>query len=58
MPSMGHGASGSVQPTLLADGIYQGKVMFSMPGDWDVTVNTFLAGSSTAAASPKFSIVF
>jgi len=47
-----------VQPTLLADGIYQGKVMFSMPGDWDVTVNTFLAGSSTAAASPKFSIVF
>jgi hypothetical protein len=58
MPSMGHGASGSVQPTLLADGVYQGKVMFSMPGDWDVTVKVTLSGASTPAASPVFSTIF
>lgn len=58
MTSMGHGASGSVQPTLLADGVYQGKVMFSMPGDWDVTVKVTLSGASAPAASPVFSTVF
>jgi hypothetical protein len=58
MTSMGHGASGSVQPTLLADGVYQGKVMFSMPGDWDVTVKVTLGGASAPAASPLFSTVF
>ena len=59
MPSMGHGASGSVQPTrTTTPGAYQGKVMFSMPGDWEVTVNTYLMGSTTAAASPKFSTFF
>lgn len=36
MPSMGHGAAGSVNPTLSEDGLYRGSVVFSMAGDWVV----------------------
>ena len=36
MPSMGHGAAGSVNPQLGTDGLYRGSVVFSMAGDWVV----------------------
>lgn len=36
MPSMGHGAAGSVNPTRGEDGLYRGSVVFSMAGDWVV----------------------
>lgn len=36
MPSMGHGASGSVNPVRGEDGLYRGSVVFSMAGDWVV----------------------
>lgn len=38
MPSMGHGAAGSVNPTQVAAGRYEGLLSFSMPGDWETTV--------------------
>lgn len=36
MPSMGHGASGSINPVRGEDGLYRGSVVFSMAGDWVV----------------------
>lgn len=36
MPSMGHGASGNVNPTVGEDGLYRGTAVFSMAGDWVV----------------------
>jgi hypothetical protein len=38
MPSMGHGSSGSVNPTFVASGAYQGQLNYSMPGAWETTV--------------------
>lgn len=38
MPSMGHGSPGSVNPTRVADGRYEGLLSLSMPGDWETTV--------------------
>ena len=34
MPSMGHGAAGSMKPTRGEDGLYRATVVLSMPGDW------------------------
>ncbi|MFZ5443778.1 MAG: FixH family protein [Myxococcota bacterium] len=36
MPSMGHGSSGNLAPTLKDDQLYRGTVNFSMAGDWVV----------------------
>ena len=36
MPSMGHGAAGSMNPARGEDGLYRGEVVFSMSGDWVV----------------------
>lgn len=36
MPSMGHGSPGNVNPTHSHDGLYTGKVNFTMTGDWDI----------------------
>ena len=36
MPSMGHGAAGSINPVRGEDGLYRGSVVFSMAGDWVV----------------------
>jgi hypothetical protein len=45
MPSMGHGASGSVAPTPAGPpGRYRGEVAFSMPGDWEITFPVALGG--------------
>lgn len=44
MPSMGHGSPGSVDPVWIGPGIYQGRLSFSMPGDWETTLTVARAG--------------
>jgi len=34
MPSMGHGSPNNEHPAAMGDGIYKGKVNFTMTGDW------------------------
>jgi hypothetical protein len=36
MPSMGHGSEGNVDPVYTRDGKYEGTVVFSMGGGWEV----------------------
>lgn len=38
MPSMGHGAAGTLNPVRGADGLYRGTVVLSMAGDWTIHV--------------------
>lgn len=47
MPSMGHGASGSVNPVLVSAGRYEGQLSLSMPGNWETTVTVGRAGGGT-----------
>jgi hypothetical protein len=56
MPSMGHGAPGSVNPTLSSSGRYNGQVAFSMAGTWQTTVTVSEAGQTLG--TPKFTITF
>ena len=56
MPSMGHGSPGSVTPTLLAGGVYSGKVSFSMTGAWETRI-TVSRGGATLVSSPVQPIV-
>lgn len=56
MPSMGHGSEGSVDPTPVSPGWYEGKVSFSMAGPWVVTVAASRAGEPIG--SPAFDVAF
>jgi hypothetical protein len=56
MPSMGHGSPGSVDPTPVSPGWYEGKVSFSMTGPWIVTVDASRSGASIG--SPAFDVAF
>jgi hypothetical protein len=56
MPSMGHGSPGSVNPVLLSDGVYLGKVSFSMTGAWETRI-TVSRGGATLVSSPMQPIV-
>jgi len=56
MPSMGHGSSGSVNPTPTSLGRYEGKLSFSMVGTWDTTVTVSQAG--VTLGTPKFTTTF
>jgi hypothetical protein len=56
MPSMGHGSPGSVDPTLVTSGMYDGQLSFSMPGEWETTVTFTQAGVTLGA--PKFITTF
>jgi hypothetical protein len=56
MPSMGHGSPGNVNPTATAPGVYEGKLSFSMPGDWETTITATSAG--VAIGAPKFATTF
>ncbi|MGA8891528.1 MAG: FixH family protein [Anaeromyxobacteraceae bacterium] len=45
MPSMGHGSTGSVDPTPgPVPGVYAGSLSFSMPGDWETPFIVSRAG--------------
>ncbi|MGC9986131.1 MAG: FixH family protein [Polyangia bacterium] len=56
MPAMGHGAPGSVNPTLASSGRYSGQVAFSMAGTWQTTVTVSEAGQTLG--TPKFTTSF
>jgi hypothetical protein len=56
MPSMGHGAPGSVNPTLASSGRYSGQVAFSMAGTWTTTVTISEAGQTLG--TPQFTTTF
>jgi len=57
MPSMGHGSSGSLNPALVADGIYGGKVSFSMKGAWETRVTVSRSGAPLVS-TPAQPVVF
>lgn len=44
MPAMGHGSSNNVAPALTSPGRYEGKVNFSMMGEWKTTFTVKKAG--------------
>lgn len=46
MPSMGHGSSNNVAPTLTSPGRYEGTINFSMMGEWKTTF-TVKSGDTT-----------
>ena len=56
MPSMGHGSSGSVNPTATTLGRYEGKLSFSMAGTWETTVTVNQAG--VTLGTPTFTTTF
>lgn len=45
MPSMGHGSPNNVNPVLLSEGHYKGKVNFTMSGLWRIKIRLFKQGN-------------
>jgi hypothetical protein len=45
MPSMGHGSPNNVNPTHVGNGHYQGKVNFTMTGDWRINLDIYKNGA-------------
>jgi hypothetical protein len=41
MPSMGHGSPNNINPTLISNGHYAGKVNFTMTGLWRIHINLY-----------------
>lgn len=58
MPSMGHGSPNNVNPTLTANGIYEGTVNFTMTGYWVVHTNFFTATNDTIKTNQLFEVTF
>jgi hypothetical protein len=56
MPSMGHGAPGSVDPTLSSAGVYRGQLSFTMAGEWETTVSVSRGG--VVVGDPVFAVTF
>lgn len=57
MPSMGHGGgAGGVDPVLVTTGWYEGKVSFTMPGPWLITVPASRPGGPIGA--PELRVFF
>jgi hypothetical protein len=56
MPSLGHGAPGSIAPTFTSPGRYQGSLSFSMAGPWEITVTVSEAAAFLGA--PVFTTTF
>lgn len=53
MPSMGHGSSGNQQPTRTGNGLYTGRVNYTMTGEWQINLSvTALDGTSFTASYP------
>ncbi|MNR44863.1 hypothetical protein D3C85_1636520 [compost metagenome] len=46
MPSMGHGSPNNVEPVITKNGIYKGKVNFTMTGDWKINFVLAKGGQS------------
>ena len=45
MPSMGHGSPNNVAPTSIGNGLYKGRVNFTMTGDWRIHLKLSRNGS-------------
>jgi len=56
MPSMGHGSPGSINPTLVSDGRYSGKLSYSMTGPWETTVT--IEKDGVVLGKPVFKTLF
>ncbi|WP_041627707.1 FixH family protein [Owenweeksia hongkongensis] len=58
MPSMGHGSPNNENPTHVGDGLYSGKVNFTMTGYWKVNMKIMDAQDSVIKADGFFDITF
>lgn len=56
MESMGHGSPNNENPVFQGDGLYKGRVNFTMSGDWRLYINT--TNTSGQKDSTYFDIVF
>lgn len=56
MPSMGHGSSNNENPAHTKGGYYQGKVNFSMTGDWKLDVE-LLDKKNTSIGKVAFDVI-
>lgn len=55
MPSMGHGSPNNVNPVLLSNGHYKGKINFTMTGDWKIDL---LLNKGGETAATYFELLF
>ncbi len=60
MTSMGHGSTGTVDPTWVSSGVYEGQLSFSMAGEWvtTATVSRSSVEITDPLNRPKFTVVF
>lgn len=58
MPSMNHGSPNNEDPKSSGDGMYKGKVNFTMTGYWQVKLDLFTANQDTIATGKYFDITF
>jgi hypothetical protein len=50
----GHGSTGNVNPVWKGNGIYEGKAMFTMPGNWDVYDTIKINGTTVTKSPPPY----
>jgi hypothetical protein len=50
MPAMGHGSPGSIDPMPTSVGRYEGKLSFSMPGEWETRLTVKLPSGQMPGA--------
>ncbi len=58
MPSMGHGSPNNVNPIHIADGLYRGKVNFTMSGYWKVNIKIMDENDVVVKSNGYFDITF
>lgn len=47
MPSMGHGSPNNVNPVIFKNGLYKGKINFTMTGEWKINLELAEKGEKT-----------
>lgn len=50
MPAMGHGSPNNVNPVINKNGLYKGKVNFTMTGDWKINLELTKDGQKSTTA--------
>lgn len=58
MPSMGHGSPNNVDPTSSGNGMYDGKVNFTMTGYWKINLDFMTASNDTVKTGQSFDVTF
>ena len=58
MPTMGHGSPNNVDPVSVGNGMYEGKVNFTMTGYWKVNLDFTTANNDTVKTGQYFDITF